>query len=99
MEKRDPASIHKELSFAGFRALATAAGLLQLTRELRTAGVLDDKAIDRIQASMVDELLASVPRTLAGKPQYENQLRNRLKGLFAGSETLGEKQVGPPDTG
>jgi hypothetical protein len=40
--------LHHSLNLAGFRALATAAGLLHLCRELEAAGALPADALDRV---------------------------------------------------
>jgi hypothetical protein len=96
MANPDAQKLHTALGLAGFRALATAAGLLQLTRELQSAGVLDAPAVERIREAMLHELLANVARPLAGKASYEEQLRNRLKALFSGAANLNEGMILPP---
>ena len=87
MTDSDAKRRHDELDFAGFRALATAAGFLQLVRELRAVAVLDETAISRVREAMLQELLENVARPFVGDVDYEQCLRRRLEALFAGSET------------
>ena len=42
--------LHFELTNVGMRAQATAAGMVQLCRELHRAGILDNDALERIKA-------------------------------------------------
>jgi len=73
---------HDELNLIGFRARATAAGLVQLCIELRRCGFLDGPALEHIQDAMVDELLVGLsPRR---DPAEERQrLLARLRRLLA----------------
>jgi uncharacterized 2Fe-2S/4Fe-4S cluster protein (DUF4445 family) len=80
----------------GVLACATATGLLQLSMELRRAGVIDEDAITRIKDAMASDLLLSRPRH-AEREAYETTLRGRLDRLFAGEERLGAND--PPDLG
>lgn len=80
---------HDSLNLVGLRALATAAGLLQLCRELRAAGVLKDEAIERIKQSILDELLMQSARSASRRDQ-EQSMRARLDDLFSGSAQLSD---------
>ena len=73
--------MHSELNLLGFRSRAAVVGLLQLTKELRQAGVLDDAATDRVRDADVDELASMRPR-LASSPELRESLRNRLDALI-----------------
>jgi hypothetical protein len=94
----DARKTHNDLNIVGFRALATAAGFLQLTRELLAAGLIKQDAVKRIQEAMIGELLVNVPRSLGGRTDYEKKLRDRLGALFSGTETLSENVVTPPES-
>ncbi|WP_420143671.1 hypothetical protein [Sphingobium sp.] len=80
--------LHFDLTNVGLRAQATAVGLLQLCRELRSAGVLDDAAIDRIKGAIACDIEVSAPRSVAS-PEYRREVRTRLDKLFAGEEKIG----------
>jgi hypothetical protein len=89
--------LHDDLNLVGFRALATAAAVLQLTRELLAAGLLKQDALGRIKEAMIGELLVNLPRSPAARAVYEKQLHERLNALFSGTESLSENVVTPPD--
>lgn len=89
MEQSKAKKSHFELQHAGFRSRATAAGFLQLTRELKALAVIDDQAIERIREAMLSELLENLPRSLVGDSAYEDRLRERLKALLAGDQQSG----------
>lgn len=97
MGKDDSAERHKALNLLGFRALATAAGLLQLCRELENAGVLKSDAIARIREAMFEELMKQVARSRRSDNAFATHLRQRLEALFAGTEKLDENPVMPSD--
>ena len=97
MDRVEAKKIHDDLNIVGFRALATSAGLLQLTRELLAAGLIKQDAVDRIREAMIGELLVNLPRSLIGRAEYEKRLRDRLNALFSGTESLSENVVTPPD--
>lgn len=82
MEKHEAQKAHLDLQLAGFRSLATAAGFLQLTRELKARNVIDGEATERIREAMLSELLENLPRSLVGDAKYEDQLRRRLSSLL-----------------
>lgn len=44
--------LHFELTNVGMRAQATAAGMVQLCRELHRAGILDNDALERIKSAI-----------------------------------------------
>ena len=80
--------LHDTISFVGLRAQATSVGLLQLSCELRRAGVLDDAAIGRVKDAIAKEITLSCPRSVS-KIEFENDVRARLDRLFAGEEKVG----------
>ena len=82
MDTRAGKQLHDTLGFVGLRAQATAVGLLQLTAELVTAGVLDDDAVGRIKQAIFDDLALTRPMSQA-KTAYEAILRQRLDRLFS----------------
>jgi len=87
--------LHHSLNLAGFRALATAAGLLQLCRELRAAGILHVEAIDRIRDAMFKELIESAAPSRRHDPAFRDHLRRRIESLFSGAESLNDTPVLP----
>jgi hypothetical protein len=86
LEQRDA---HHELVNVGLRAQATAAGFVQLCRELKTAGVLDDGAISRIKESIADEVALTCPRSIS-RSVFRSDICRRLDALFAGREKVGD---------
>jgi hypothetical protein len=97
MARDAAADLHRSLHIAGFRALATTAGLLQLCRELEAAGVLPPPAIARIRDAMFHELMEQAPRSLTGDPAFASRLRTRLEKLFSGAATLHDPSVMVPE--
>lgn len=95
--QRDSVELHRLLNLAGFRALATAAGLLQLCRELEGAEVLPADAIGRIRQAIFDELMEQAPRSAGGDKAFERRLRERLGNLFSGIERLSDDPVIAPN--
>jgi hypothetical protein len=93
MDHSEDKKLHDTIGFVGLRAQATAVGLLQLSAELRRAGVLDDDAIDRIKDAIAREISLSRPRS-PYKEQFDENLRGRLDRLFAGEVAL---DLGSPD--
>ena len=73
--------MHSELNLLGFRSRAAVVGLLQLTRELRRAGVIDGAATNRVRDAVVDELALMRPRH-ASSPDLREGLRKRLDALI-----------------
>ena len=82
MDATESRRLHSEVNLAGFRAHATAVGLLQLIRELRRAEVLDDAAVGRVRDSVIDELALSRPVHLA-EGEFRTRLATRLDKLLA----------------
>ena len=87
MDEREEKRLHDSIGLVGLRAHATAVGLLQLSSELRRAGVLDDDAITRVKEAIIKDLSLSRPPNRS-KQDFEDATRRRLDALFAGEETL-----------
>ena len=79
---------HYELKDVGLRAQATAAGLVQLCKELQAAGILGEEAIARIKTSIADEIALTAPRSIR-REEFRRDVCTRLDSLFAGSEPVG----------
>lgn len=86
----DPKHKHYELRNVGLRAQATAAGLVQLCKELHASGLLDDAAVERIKEAIADELEIDAPRSMT-IPQYRRDVRERLTRIFSGEEKVGDR--------
>ena len=85
MDVREDRRLHDAMDFIGLRALATAAGLIQMCSELRRAGLFDDGAVDRIKEAMAREI------ALSRRGNFETEFKQtmtRLDALFAGQEEL-----------
>ena len=84
---------HRDTHFAlvnvGLRAQATAAGFVQLCKELRQSGALDDPAIDRIKTAIAEEVSLTCPRSVP-RTQFRTDVQRRLDALFAGRESVGD---------
>jgi hypothetical protein len=80
--------LHFDLSNVGLRAHATAVGLLQLCLELRSAGVLQDDAVERIKDAIACDIAVAAPRSVA-TAEYRRDIRDRLDKLFTGEEKIG----------
>jgi hypothetical protein len=87
MDEREEKRIHDSIGLLGLRAQATAVGLLQLSAELRRAGVLDDDAITRVKEAIIKDLSLSRPSTMS-KREFDDAARRRLDALFACDEKL-----------
>ncbi|HUD30104.1 MAG TPA: hypothetical protein VMQ93_14625 [Novosphingobium sp.] len=85
------ASMHDDLRNVGLRAQATAAGLVQLCKELNAAGVLDEGAVQRVKHAIADEIALTAPRPIP-RADFRRDVCERLDALFAGDE-----KVGPAD--
>jgi hypothetical protein len=85
MDLREDRRLHDAMDFIGLRALATAAGLIQMCTELRRTGVFDDEAIGRIKEAMAREIALSRRGTF--ETEF-NTAKQRLDALFEGREEL-----------
>ena len=74
---------HTDVGLAGFRAHATAIGLIQLIHELQAAGVLNGEAVGRVRAAIIDDLSLSKPLH-ADEADFRDRLRSRLDRLLQG---------------
>lgn len=79
---------HQDLKNVGLRAQATAAGLVQLCKELQNAGVLEPAAVARIQDAVANEIALAAPRHL-NTAQFRQDLSARLSAIFSGDQPLG----------
>jgi hypothetical protein len=96
-ENREDQQIHDAVGFVGLRAQATAVGLLQLSIELRRAGVIDEAAITRIKDAIAKDISLSCPRSQPKRVFLEN-IRLRLDRLFAGRGVVGDaSNLGDPE--
>lgn len=80
--------LHLDLKNVGLRAQATAAGLVQLCKELEAAGVLSDKAVDRVKEAIADEIALTAPRPML-RADFRKDVCERLNRIFSGAEKLG----------
>ena len=87
MDESEIKKLHNEIGFAGFRAHATAIGLIQLTSELIDAGVLDKGALERIKTKIAQDLALSAPPH-STKERFESETKQRLDRLFSGEDRL-----------
>lgn len=87
MENQEIKRLHDEVGFIGLRAQATAVGLLQISIELRQAGVLDDPAIERIKDAIANDLALAPPKHLT-REEHRITVKRRLDRLFSGNESL-----------
>jgi hypothetical protein len=94
VDGRADKKLHDTVGFVGLRAQATAVGLLQLSAELKRAGVLDDEAIGRITDAIAKEIFLSRPRSFHNE-EFDTNLRRRLDRLFSGEESLGSGPLAP----
>jgi predicted deacylase len=85
MNPTEDRRLHDAMDFIGLRALATAAGMIQICTELHAAGIFDDAAIDRVKEAMAREIALSHRGTFETEFQRAKQ---RLDALFAGREEL-----------
>ena len=88
MEQR---KLHYDLKNVGLRAQATAAGLVQLCKELQSAGVLEEAAVSRIKEAIADEIALTAPRAIL-RQEYRRDVCARLNSIFAGEQKLGEAE-------
>ena len=91
--------LHDAIDLVGMRAQATTVGLIQLSVELRRAGVLDEAAVGRIKDAIAKEICLTRPRSIP-EANFRENLRGRLDRLFSGEEPVGKARpeiVGPQD--
>lgn len=97
MDYSEEQRLHDSVGFVGLRAQATAVGLLQLSMELRRAGVIDEDAISRIKDAIAKDITLSCPRSKP-KSQFLTNIRCRLDRLFAGEGIVGNASgLGEPE--
>ena len=82
---------HEAITYIGFRAHATSVGLLQLTKEFRRAGVLDDNAISRIKIVVCNDLSLSYRPSIL-KSDFEAMIHRGLDQLFSCEASPGGNQ-------
>lgn len=81
MDYAEATRVNRDLQLIGFRAHATAIGLLQLVKELRAADNLSQDAVTRIRDAMIDDL--SLSRSSHEKEEdFRSRLKTRLDGLL-----------------
>ena len=85
----DAKKLHFDLVNVGLRAQATAAGLVQLCRELQRAGILDDQGVGRIKGEIANEIALAAPRHVRGS-EFRQDIEARLDRIFAGEQQLGD---------
>ena len=81
--------LHDLIDLVGMRAQGTTVGLIQLSIELKRAGVLDQAAVDRIKDAIAREICLSRPKSVP-QERFRANLQSRLDRLFAGEEPVGE---------
>lgn len=84
--------LHDAIDLVGMRAQATTVGLIQLSIELKQAGVLDEAAVDRIKDAIAKEICLNRPRSIPAE-HFRETLSKRLDRLFAGEAQVGEASV------
>lgn len=92
VEYSEEQRLHDSVGFVGLRAQATAVGLLQLSLELRRAGVIDEDAITRIKDAIAKDISLSCPRSQP-KREFLSSIRARLDRLFAGGTPVGDASM------
>lgn len=95
METQDARKLHEMVEMVGLRAQATSVGLIQLSVELRRAGVLAEDAVGRIKAAILSDIMLTRPITVP-RAEYEASIRRRLDALFSGEERIGPKPLETP---
>lgn len=86
--------LHFDLTNVGLRAQATAAGLVQLCRELQAAGVIDEAALMRIKRAIADDIVITAPRALK-KENFHGDICTRLDAIFSGESKIGRVEDSP----
>jgi len=85
----DTKRLNFDLTNVGLRAQATAAGFVQLCKELHKIGVIDDASIARIKDAVADNITLNCPRK-ANRAQYRADVDQRLQAIFQGTEKVGD---------
>jgi hypothetical protein len=85
----DTKRLNFDLTNVGLRAQATAAGFVQLCKELRNIGVIDDDALARIKDVVADNITLNCPRK-ANRAEYRAEVSHRLEAIFAGRQKVGD---------
>lgn len=100
MDIKDERRLHETIGMVGLRAHATAVGLIQLTAELRRAGVIDEDAVGRIKDAIAKDIVLTRPISQP-KAMYDAAVRRRLDALFSGKEKVGDAKplAATPPTG
>lgn len=80
--------LHLDLKNVGLRAQATAAGLVQLCKELEAVGVLSGEAVWRVKEAIADEIALTAPRPMV-RADFRKDVCERLDRIFSGAEKLG----------
>lgn len=86
--RMERSAMHYDLKNVGLRAHATAAGLVQLCKELKAAGVLEDDAVSRIKDAIADEIALTAPRPIR-RAEFRQDICERLNSIFSGEAKLG----------
>lgn len=81
--------LHDAIELIGMRAQATTVGLIQLSIELKRAGVLDEAAVGRIKDAIAKEICLNRPKTIPAE-HFRETLGKRLDRLFSGESLVGE---------
>jgi len=85
----DTKRLNFDLTNVGLRAQATAAGFVQLCKELRAAGVIDEAAVSRIKDVVADNITLNCPRK-ANRGSYRQEVSLRLEAIFDGTRNVGD---------
>lgn len=86
--------IHDDLRNVGLRAQGTAAGLVQLCKELQLAGVIGETAVGRIKDAIADEITLIGPRTVV-RETYRQEVCSYLDSIFSGAQKVGRAEAMP----
>ena len=81
--------LHDMIELVGMRAQATTVGLIQLSVELKRAGILDEAAIGRIKDAIGKEICLNRPKSIP-QEHFRETLAKRLDRLFASESLVGE---------
>jgi hypothetical protein len=85
----DTRRLNFDLTNVGLRAQATAAGFVQLCKELRAVGVIDDYAVSRIKDVVADNITLNCPRKV-NRADYRQEVSQRLEAIFEGQQRVGD---------